>query len=138
MPLMTSDSTVAAVINTSPDVVDLLRTSLEPAGIVVVSALTFEIRDGRIDFERFLQQHDPTVIVYDIAPPYEPNWQLFQHLCRMPAMRSRQFVLTSGNPKHVEALAGSHQRVYEIVGKPLDLDQIVRAVKEAGKARATR
>jgi DNA-binding NtrC family response regulator len=134
----TTGLAVAAVVNSSPDIVDMLRTALEPAGIVVVSALTFDIRDGRIDFERFLQQHDPTVIVYDIAPPYQANWQLFQHLCRMREMQSRQFVLTSTNPRHVEGLAGSHQRVYEIVGKPFDLDQIVRAVKEAAKARATR
>src|SRR5690242_19370360 len=112
--------TVSAVFNTSPDIVDLLRRALEPAGIVTVSLLTFQIREGIVDVERFLVQHDPDVIVYDIAPPYDANWQLFQHIRRMEAMRNRPVVLTSINPRHVEKLAGRDHRIYEVVGKPLD------------------
>jgi CheY-like chemotaxis protein len=129
---------VAAVFNTSPDIVDLLRRALEPAGIVTVSALTYQIREGVVDVETFLRQHNPSVVVYDIAPPYDANWQLFQHICRMDAMRDRRIVLTSINPRHVEQLAGRNERIYEVVGKPLDLDQIVQAVKEAARARPTR
>jgi hypothetical protein len=129
---------VAAIFNTSPDIVDLLRRALEPAGIVTVSVLTHQIREGVVDVDSFLRQHDPTVIVYDIAPPYDANWSLFQHVCRMEPMRSRRVVLTSINPRHVEHLAGRNERVYEVVGKPLDMDQIVQAVKEAARARPTR
>src|SRR5688500_15965242 len=103
---MSGRSLVAAVINTSPDVVDLLRRALEPAGFVAVSALTHEIREGRLDFDRFLTQHNPTVVVYDIAPPYDANWQLFQHVSDLDAMRGRKIVLTSTNPRHVEELSG--------------------------------
>jgi len=48
------------------------------------------------------------------------------------------FVLTSTNPKHATELAGRDHHVYEVVGKPVDLDEIVRAVKEASRARPTR
>jgi CheY-like chemotaxis protein len=130
--------TVAAVFNTSPDVVDLLRRALEPAGIVTVSAMTYEIRDGAVDVNAFLGAHAPDVVVYDIAPPYDANWRLFEHLCRLPAMKDRPVVVTSVNPGHVERLAGAHRTIYEVVGKPLDLDQIVNAVKEAAHARPTR
>lgn len=47
---MDKRSTVAFVLNTSPDVVDLLRRALEQAGIVRVTGFTHEIRDGKIDF----------------------------------------------------------------------------------------
>jgi hypothetical protein len=53
----------------------------------------------------------------------------------MEAMRKRRVVLTSIDARHVEHLAGRNERVYEVVGKPLDLDKIVRAVK--GVARAS-
>ena len=115
-----------------------MRRAFEPAGIVTVSVLTHQIRDGVVDVESFLRQHDPDVIVYDIAPPYEANWQLFQHIGRMKLMRERTHVLTSTNPAHVEKLAGRDQTIYEVVGKPIDLDQIVRAVKEASRARPVR
>jgi len=133
-----SDPAVAAVINSSNDIVDMLRTAMEPAGIVVVSAFTHEIRDGHVDLGRFLRLHDPKVVVYDIAPPYEPNWNLFRHLCRTTEMRERQIVLTSTNPDRVLELPNAPHQVYEIVGKPFDLEQIVRAVKEATRARPTR
>ena len=35
-------------------------------------------------------------------------------------------------------LASRDERIYEVVGRPVDLDEIVNAVKEALKARATR
>jgi DNA-binding response OmpR family regulator len=129
---------VAAVINTSPDVVDMLRIVFEQAGIVVVTAFTFQIRDGAVDIETFMKQHNPGVVVYDIAPPYEQNWRLFEHMLTMEPMKGRQVVITTANAAQLEKIIGGGQQVYEVVGKPYDLDQIVRAVKEAGRARPTR
>ena len=129
---------VVAVINSTTDIVDMLRVTFEQAGLTVVSALTTEVRDGHVDLERFVKQHEPRVVVYDISPPYDPNWRLFQHVSSMPVMQGRQFVLTSVNARHVEQLARPQEHVYEIVGKPVDLDQLVQAVKEATRARPTR
>lgn len=129
---------VVAVINSTTDVVDMLRMALESAGLTVVSALTPEIRDGEVDVERLVRQHDPKVVVYDIAPPYEANWRFFQHVARMPALAGRQFVVTSINARHVETLAAPQHHVYEIVGKPYDLGQVVQAVREALKVRPSR
>ena len=98
---------------------------------------------ARLEIDRLLAddavKHKPRVIVYDIAPPYENNWLLFRHIRAMPVMKDVHFVLTSTNVKHVEDLAkGNEQRIYEIVGKPFDLAEIVAAVREALKARPTR
>jgi hypothetical protein len=128
---------VTAIFNTSPDIVDLMRRAFEPAGIVVVSVLTHQIREGgrrgclpqAAQARRDRLRH---------RAPYDANWQLFQHIRRMEAMGGRPVVLTSINPRHVEELAGRDETIYEVVGKPIDLDRIVRAVKEAARSRSTR
>jgi CheY-like chemotaxis protein len=127
---------VVAIINTSPDTVDLLRDWLEKAGIVVVVTYTHAIRAGDIDLAAFLGAHQPRVIVYDIAPPYERNWQFLQHL-RQTVLNGYRFVLTTTNPSRVEPLVGRDERVYEVVDKDGDMDAIVRATREALRARAT-
>ena len=104
----------------------------------MVTALTPEIRDGHVDLEKLVEQHEPKVVVYDIAPPYEPNWNFFQHVARLPVMKGRQFVITSTNAHHVERLASPQEHVYEVVGKTEDIGRIVQAVREATRARPSR
>jgi DNA-binding response OmpR family regulator len=135
---MTDRPPVVAVINTSPDVVDMLRLALEHAGFVVVSAFTFEIREGVTDIEHFVRQHRPAVILYDIAPPYEANWQLFQRIRAMEVMKGRRFILTTTNAHQLQKLAGSGEHFHEIVGKPYDLDEITRATHDALRAMSER
>ena len=127
--------TVVAVFNTSPDVVDMIRRAFEPAGLVVVTLLTYEFREGKVNLDDFLANHDPAVVVYDIAPPYDANWNMFLHVRRLPSMQGRKVILTSINTKHVERLAGRDTKIYEIVGKPLDLNRLTHAVKEALRER---
>jgi CheY-like chemotaxis protein len=129
------DPISVAVINTTPDVVEMLRHTLERAGFVVATCFTFDIRDGRIDIEAFMRQHRPRVILYDLAPPYERNFRLFQHIRSMPAVEDVQFVLTSMNRKNVLPLVGRDERVYEVVDRDEDLMAIIQAIKEASRTR---
>jgi hypothetical protein len=124
---------VVALFNGNPDVLALVGKRLESAGFEVVSALIPEVRDGRCDVTRMIDGRNPTVVVYDIAPPYEQNWAMFQQL-RATAMSDRRFVITSANPARVERLAGRDERIFEIVDRSV-LDNIVYVVKEAARAR---
>ena len=128
---------VAAVINTTPDAIDLMKDALERAGIVVATGYTHDIRDGKLDLESFLHTHRPDVIVYDIAPPYDRNWAFLQNL-RRTLLRDYRFVLTTVNRDRVEKLIGRDEKIYEIVGKEDDLNDIVQATREALRARDTR
>ncbi len=136
---MVSESlNVVAVFNSNSDAIELVVSALSAAGFSVVWALIPQLRSGAIDFDQFLRQHDPRVVVYDIGPPYEEHWAILQEARRTPALEHRPIVLTSLNAGQAETLAGGDTRVYEIVGKPYDLAQIVQAVKEASRMRLVR
>jgi DNA-binding response OmpR family regulator len=124
---------VVALFNSNLDAADRLARVLERAGFDVVSALIPEVRDGRCDVSAIMR-HDPVVVVYDIAEPYEENWALFEH-CRTTAMLDRRFVITSADARRVAQMAGRDDRIFEIVDRPFDLDNVVQAVKEAARAR---
>ena len=119
-----------AIFNTSPDTVDLLRIVLEQAGFVVFGAYSYDMRDGKIDITDMVKQHQPDLIIYDVAPPYDRNWRLFQHLCSMPALKGMNFLITTTNVRHVREVAGEGPELFEIVGKPYDLGKIVDACKQ--------
>ena len=127
-----------AIFNTNDDLVELLRAALEKAGFVVVSGHVDDARRGTLLLSTFVQEHDPRVIVYDIAPPYEQHWSFLQHVREQPYMKGRDFVLTSTNVRQVQENVGIREPIYEIVGKPYDIQQIIDAVREASRSRPTR
>jgi hypothetical protein len=122
---------VVAILNSNDDTVEMLRFMLESEGMVAVSAHLAEIKRGAFDFGGFLKEHDPKVVLVDLAPPYDRSWTLFQHLRTVPAARGRNFVLTSTNPGRVQEVANPDQEVLEIIGKPYDIKAIVEKVKDA-------
>lgn len=118
-----------AIINTSADTVDMLRHFFEQEGFVAVSTLSTHIRDASVDLASFIAMHQPDVILYDIAIPYDVNWRLFCHL-RDRAMRDVPIIITTTNVRHVTPLAGS-EPLHEVVGKPVDLGRLLVAVRSA-------
>ena len=126
-------SNVVAIINSNEDIVEAIRLILGDAGFVTVGAHLVDFKKGRQDLVAFLQEHNPKVIVVDIAPPYEENWNFFQLMKDSQAAKDRHFVLTTTNKKILEDLVGETVSI-ELVGKPFDLDEIVKAVQKTMKS----
>ena len=129
---------VVAIVNTNPDLVRLLRVNLESAGYVVIVIHIEDIKTAAGDVEATIVRHNPRVIIYDIVPPYDVNWRFFDHLRCTRAFQGRHFVLTTVNISQVQRIVGQEAVVYEVVGEPSDIQQVVRAVKEATRARPVR
>jgi CheY-like chemotaxis protein len=121
-----------AVINSNDDLIAILRESLEDEGFSVVTTHIRDIKDGREDLPRFLERHDPDVIVYDLAPPYCENWRVLGLL--RDAFGKRGLVLTTVNRKALERNVGRVD-VHELEGRRSDLSRVVRAVLDEVKTR---
>ena len=122
---------VIAVVNSNEDTVEMLRLCLQQHGFTsIVTGHIRDIKTGEMDFPAYLAEHDPAVIVYDIAIPYDQNWTFMKLLLTLESMRGRKVVLTTTNKARLEQLVGPTD-AFEIVGKPYDLDLIVAAVKKA-------
>lgn len=130
--------TVVAIVNTNPDLVNLLRYALEAAGFVAFIIHIEDMRLAEANVGSFLEQHNPRVIVYDVAPPFDQNWRFLDHLRTSTGFKGRQFVLTTMNERRLREVIGDEESVYEIVGTPEEIDTVVRAVKEASRARPTK
>jgi len=135
---MSESPIVVAIVNTNPDLIRLLRVSLESAGYIVIVIHIEDIKTAAGDVEATIVRHNPRVIIYDIVPPYDVNWRFFDHLRCTEASKGRHFVLTTVNISQVQRIVGKESIVYEVVGEASDIQQVVRAVREATRARSIR
>ena len=129
---MSNQEPAIAVINSSEDTVEMLRACLQQNGFTaVVTAHVTDLRRGTTDFLKFIEEHDPKVLVYDIAIPYEENWRFLQLLMSSESMNGRRVVITTTNKRVLEQRIGQKTEAHELVGKPYDLQAIVDAVQRA-------
>ena len=109
------------VLDNSSDILELLSTDLQCRGCVVTTGSVSAIRHGEIDGPHLIEAAAPDVIVFDVALPYEANWQIAMNLQADPRVRV-PFVLTTTNAMAVRRLIG--RDLIELVGKPYDLDTL--------------
>src|SRR5687768_8176983 len=128
-------STTVAILNSNEDVLEMLRLAIEHSGAFnTVTAHVPEIKRGQEDFLAFLAEHDPAVIIYDLAPPYRENWTFLKLILDTESVKHRHFVLTTANKRLLQEAAGGDVRVLEISEKPYDITAIVDAVKRSVNA----
>lgn len=134
---MPSALPVVAIFNSSDDMIELLRIEFERHDFVVLSAHVSEVRQGTIDLKSLLDQHKPQVIVYDLIPPYDRQWQFLDHLRHTSPLHGIPFVITCSNAKAARELTGRDEQVYEVLGRPYDVAALIDAVRRAAKVDKT-
>ena len=120
-----------AVVNTSEELADLLEEVMRSEGWSTARGYTLDFKRGRKDVRAFFREHDPRVIVWDIAIPYDENWNLCQEIQRLPEAEERQFILTTTNIDVLQRLIGQEIPARELIGKPFDLEELCTAVRQA-------
>ena len=126
-----------AILNSSADVVQMLRTALEAEGFKTVTAHVPDIKQGHEDLLAFLARHDPHVIIYDVSLPYAENWTFLRLVQDTAAAKGRYFIVTTPNRDALEEAVGDTGAI-ELLGKPYDLDQIFAAVRRGLRGHGAR
>ena len=125
---------VVALFNASDDTVQMVQRMLDASGFCCLVGCHFaDLKKGRVDFARYLEVHEPEVVIFDITPPYIENWRFFKTLRDGKAMEGRGLVLTTTNRKRLDETVGMDSEAFEIVGKPYDLQEIKNAIDAARK-----
>ena len=125
-----------AVINSNDDILVVITAALADEGYHTIAGHARLFRLGQESLKEFIAAHDPHVILWDIAPPFIVNWQYFQEVKDLPIMQGRRFILTSTNVRGLRELVGDlPEGMFEILGKPYELDEIYSAIHKALSAR---
>lgn len=118
-----------AILNTSSEVIEILQMVIEDEGFSAATGFTLDFKRGKQDLEAFFQMHQPSAVIYDIAIPYEENWEfLQQRVIRASGLDRSSFIITTTNKEVLQRLIGPIEAL-EIVGKPFDLDELVTIVR---------
>lgn len=133
MPSENAPRLTVAVLNSSEDVLELFRVLLEAEGFNTAAAHVPDIERGDTDVLRFMEQHDPRVVIYDLCPPYQQTWTFAKLLMASDALRNRKIIFTTTNKKQLEKVSGPLD-AYEIAEKPYDFQRVVEVVKAAASS----
>lgn len=119
---------VVAIVNSNDDLVALLKELFERDGYSVVTAHIRDFRSGPRDFGTFLRAHNPSVVVYDVAIPYEENWEFLQKLRVLPEAQQTLFVVTTVNLRVLTARIGPNEAIELQGGHADDLDPVLDVI----------
>lgn len=117
------------VLNGSEDLIEALEELLHDAGFLTRGHRVQDLIRGPLNFDTLVRETRPAVIVYDISVPFDLSWGAFQKLAASPVAAGIPFVLTTTNREGAQEYTGPD--VIELLLKPYDIQQFIRAVTQA-------
>src|SRR6202022_331320 len=128
---------IVALFNASDDTIDMVQSLLTASGgdQTLIWCHFADLKKGIVDFGKYLDKHNPEVVIFDLSPPYDENWNFFKTMRDAKAMKGRGLVLTTTNKMRLDEVLGDNSFALEIVGRTADLERIKAAIKaETAKA----
>ena len=132
---------LVALFNASDDTIDMVQRLLTGSGgdQTLIWCHFADLKKGIVNFGKYMDKHNPEVVIFDLSPPYDENWQFFKTMRDAKTMQGRGIVLTTTNKNRLDEVLGEDSKALEVVGRPKDLHQIDAAIKaETRRARAAR
>lgn len=123
---------IVALFNASDDTVDMIQKLLTDSdGAQSLIWCHFaDLKKGIVNFSKYMEKHNPEVVIFDISPPYDENWKFFKTMRDSKTMKGRGIVLTTTNKNRLDEVLGEDSHALEVVGRPKDLVAIDAAIKE--------
>jgi DNA-binding response OmpR family regulator len=132
---------IVALFNASDDTIDMVQKLLTDSGSeqTLIFCHFADLKTGVVDFGKYMNKHNPEVVIFDLSPPYNANWRFFKTMRDATTMKGRGVVLTTTNKHRLDEVLGADSHALEVVGRPEDLQQIDAAIKaETRKAKTVR
>jgi DNA-binding response OmpR family regulator len=132
---------IVALFNASDDTIDMVQTLLTKSGgeQTLIWCHFADLKKGIVNFDRYMDKHNPEVVIFDLSPPYDENWRFFKTMRDARTMQGRGMVLTTTNKARLDEVLGEDSHALEVVGRPTDLQQIDAAIKaETRRAETAR
>jgi hypothetical protein len=132
---------IVALFNASDDTIDMVHSLLKASGSeqTLICCHFADLKKGIVDFGKYMDIHNPEVVIFDLSPPYNENWMFFKTMRDAPTMKGRGVVLTTTNKNRLDEVLGEDSHALEVVGRAKDLQQIDAAIKaETRKAESVR
>jgi len=132
---------LVALFNASDDTIEMVYRLLtkQGDGQSLIWCHFADLKRGIVVFEKYMEKHNPELVIFDISPPYDENWTFFKTMRSNKIMKGRGTVLTTTNKLRLDEIIGEDSDALEIVGLKTDLDLIQAAIgRETAVAEGAR
>jgi len=126
--MMETAAPTVLVVDDEPQVVWMLRLSLEAEGYQTLSA-----RDGRSALDE-VRRHRPELMLLDIMMPVMDGWSVLEELQTLPASERPRVVVVSARASLRDRAKAVELGADAFVPKPFNMDDLLRVVHDLKKA----
>jgi DNA-binding response OmpR family regulator len=121
--MQTATATSVLVVDDEPQVVWMLRFSLEAEGY-----RTLEARDGRAALEE-IRRHRPDLVLLDVMMPVMDGWSVLEELRSLPESERPRVVVVSARASLRDRAKAAELGADAFVAKPFNVEDLLDVLR---------